>query len=108
VKVDMQPSQVNTITVPIAGTNNPATLAVATNYPMRVVVRNVGPNTIFVAHTSLEIQSVGATAGVFRMVAGSEEVFVLAPRQGIYAVASGVGGLVSIAVSQAIPNMWES
>lgn len=106
--IEMQPSVVNTITVPATGTNNPATLVIATTVPMRCVVRNVGPNTVFVAHTSLEVQSTGTTTGIFRIFAGNEEVFVLAPRQGLYAVASAADGLVSIALSQAIPNTWES
>lgn len=106
--IDMQQSLLNTITVPAAGTDNPATIVIASNMPMRAVVRNVGPNVVLVAHTALEIQSVGATTGVFRVLAGSEEVFVLAPRQGLYAVANGAAGLISVALSQAIPNTWES
>ncbi len=100
----MQDSLVNTISVPIIGTLNPATLYRAATIPLRLVVRNVGPVPVFLAHTASEIQQIGATAGVFQIGPTQEEVFVLAPKQGLWAVAGGAIGTVCIAVSEAIPN----
>jgi len=99
----MQPSQVNTITIPAAGTPNPATLWRAALVPTRVVVRNVGRSLILLAHSSSEIQTAEATAGVFHLPAGAEGTFILAPKQGMWAVSAVAGGLVSIAVSEAMP-----
>ncbi len=102
----MQPSQVNTIQVPTIGTNNPATLVIAALVPTRIVVRNVGAVIVFLAHSSAEIQSINTTAGVYRLPAGQEDVFVLAPQQGLWAVASGAVGTVSIAISEAMSIFW--
>lgn len=102
----MQDSQVNTISVPVIGTINPATLVRAANLPMRIVVRNVGPVTVFVAHNASEIQQIGATAGVFQIPPGTEDIFVLAPKQGLWAVSGGAIGTVCIAISEAITRDW--
>lgn len=97
-------SRLDTIAVPIIGGNNPATIAIATSVPMRLVVRNVGPVTVFLAHSSNEVQSVGVTAGVYQLPPGISEVIVLAPKQGVWAASQGAGGMVSIALSEALPS----
>jgi len=100
----MQDSKVNTVQVPPTGTN-PSVLIYATQTPMRVVVRNVGGTTIFLAHDTSVLQgSPPGLAGTFQLPAGASEVFVLQPKQGLFAAATGAGGIASIAVSEAIPS----
>jgi len=100
----MRESKVNTITAPAAGSANPATLFYADTHPMRVLVRNVGGSLIYLAHDSNTLTQTGVTANAFRLPSGQSEVFVLAPKQALFAASSGAAGLVSIAVSEAIPT----
>ncbi len=99
-------SKVNTVVVPPVGTD-PSTLWIAADFPVRVVVRNVGGNILILAHDSSTLANFPpGNAGTFVLPAGDSEVFVLQPRQGIYASGSGGGGLASIAVSEALPQTW--
>lgn len=98
-------SVVNTVIVPTIGTN-PATLYSAAKVPLRVVVRNVGGAVLFIAHDSSTLAQPPALAGTFQLPPGVSEVFVLIPRQGIYAASAGAGGLASIAVSEALLQVW--
>lgn len=101
----MHDSKLNTVSVPVAGSPNPAVITQATAVPFRVVVRNVGGNLVFLAHDSATLTSAPVAANVFQLPPGASEVFVLNVKQGLYAAAQGGGGLISIAVSEAIPNM---
>lgn len=101
----MRESKVNTLNVPQVGSTNPATLFYADKVPMRVVVRNVGGALLLIAHDSNTLQQGAIVANAFRLPSGDSEVFVLAPKQGIFAASAGAGGQASIAVSEAIPNM---
>jgi hypothetical protein len=104
----MQPSQLNTLALPSMGTDNPATLAKAAQIPLRVVVRNTGPNLVLVAHDSGTLMNTPVTANAFKIppVIG-EDTFVLAPGEGLFAVAIGIGGEVSVAISEALPIKLE-
>lgn len=102
-----QDSRVDTIAIPAIGTRNPATLVIASRAPMRLVVRNGGPVLIFLAHTSSEISNIGVTAGVYQLPPGMVDIFVLQPKQGMWAVGQGAGGIVSIAVSEALLQYWQ-
>lgn len=100
----MRPSLVNTVAVPVAGAPSPATLYVAAQLPLRLLVRNCGANLVFLAHNASDLAD--ATAGViaaYQLPAGYADVFVLAPKQGMYAVGFGGGSQLSIAVSEALP-----
>jgi hypothetical protein len=101
----MQNSTLNTLTVPGAAAGNPATLFKASNTPIRIAVTNVGGSTVFLAHDtpSLINQPVQTNTYLLQSGAGVQVVILLAPQQGLYAVAQGAGGLVSIAVSEALP-----
>jgi hypothetical protein len=101
----MHDSQLTTISVPIIGSLSPATITQATEVPFRVVVRNVGGNVVFLAHTSAALQVVPVAADVFQLPPGQTDVFVLNAKQGIYAAAQGGGGLVACAISEALPIM---
>lgn len=98
--------------VPQLGLADPARLFQAGQHqPMRVVVRNTGGNLVFLAHDVSDLSQVNSSAGSYALPAGEADVFVLAPGQSIIAAASGGGGQVSIAASDAIPidkNYMES
>ncbi len=105
----MRNSVFNTIGVPLAGSKDPATLYVAAATPLRIVVRNVGPANLLLAFASSDLSNVqSGLAATFQLPAGVSEVFVLAPKQGIWAVALGGGGLASISVSEAFPQALEA
>lgn len=97
-------SQVNTIFVPPPG-GSPATLYIAAEVPLRLVVRNAGGVNLLLAHDTNSL-SQGSLAGTFQLGVGQSEVFVLMPRQGMYAIAAGAGTIVSLAVSEALPETW--
>lgn len=102
----MKPSLLNTIPVPPVGSDNPGTIMRASTVPMRVLVRNVGAALVFLAHSENELQAVGIVAGVYELPAGQEDVFVLAPKQGLFVVGIGASGRVSYAASEAIPTSF--
>jgi hypothetical protein len=101
----VHPSLVNTVAVPVAGSPNPATLYVATTMPLRLLVRNCGANLVFLAHNASDLTANGGSGiiAAYQLPAGYADVFVLAPKQGMYAVGFGGGSQISIAVSEALP-----
>lgn len=99
----MQNSQNNTLGLPAQGSQNPSTLARAGAVPLRVVVRNVGPNLVLIAHDIGTLTATPAVAGTFRLGPTMEDVFILAPQEGLFATAIGAGGVVSVAISGAMP-----
>ena len=98
-------SKMNTVLVPAVGTA-PATLYVAASAPLRIVVRNISGAVILLSHNSTTLNQPPVLADTFQLGPGTESVFILVPKQGIYAGAAGAGGIVSIAVSEAIPISW--
>jgi hypothetical protein len=103
--MEMNDSQVRTMTIPGVPTQNPPAVATAMrDRPMRVVVENVGPTAIRLAFSS---SSLGATTseGVdhFLLLSGRAQVLVLAPKQRLYAVSVGATGSLSVATSDALP-----
>ena len=98
----MQNSDFQTVTVQPIGSSTPTTLAKAAQYPLRVLVSNVGPVLIFVA-TSVTDLTPRPTTATYRIFPGEEHAFVLAPKQSAYAVGAAVGGLMSIVSSEALP-----
>jgi len=101
----MQPSVVNTMSVPSAGSGEPTLVFVAGQIPMRVNVSNVGAVSVQLAHESSTLTNSPPTLGkTFILPIGREVVFVLAPGQAIVAVSQGAGGEISIAASEAIPQ----
>ena len=98
----MQPTQFITLSVP--STTTVTTLAKATDIPLRVLVRNVGAALAFITGNVQDISvATGPTTGTYRLPAGDEDVFVLAPKQSLYALVIGVGGLLSVSISEALP-----
>jgi hypothetical protein len=99
----MRQSQLNSLVLPIAGSENPATLMKAALAPLRVVVRNIGPGAAVLAHDPGTLSNVLGIANTFTLPQDREDTFVLAPGQGIYAVGQGVGIVLCLAISEAIP-----
>jgi len=102
----MRASVLKTISVPASGTERPAVVVIAAGLPLRIMIRNVGPSLLFLSHQASSIQgSTGfAASEVYQLPVGVSEVFVLAPKQGIYAVSQGAGGRACYAASEAIPT----
>lgn len=102
----MQDSRFETFTIGPFGTNAvPNTVAHAADVPMRVVVKNVGPVPIFLGTASADVagDTNGPTTNTYQLPVGDTDTFVIAPRQRLYASASAVGGIVCVALSEAIP-----
>jgi hypothetical protein len=99
----MQPSQLNTLVLPLVGSQNPATLMKAAQIPLRVVVLNTGPGTALLAHDPGTLTNAPVLANTFPLPIGREGTFVLAPKQGLYAVGIGAGVVLGVAVSEALP-----
>jgi hypothetical protein len=101
----MKSSQLNTLGLPLAGSPNPATLTKAADTPLRVVIRNVGPVTVMLAHDVGTLSNGPVFANAYQLLPDRETVIILAPQQGIFAAGLGLGGTLSIAVSDAIPAL---
>ncbi|MGH7176519.1 MAG: hypothetical protein ACREJC_03975 [Tepidisphaeraceae bacterium] len=99
----MQPSQLNSLVLPIQGSQSPATLMKAAGVPLRVVVRNFGPGNALLSFDAGTLSSVPVFANTWSLPIDREDTFVLAPHQTLYAVGIGAGCVVSIAASEAIP-----
>lgn len=100
----MKPSTVGTLNVPTIPTPAPATIVKSADRPMRVVVRNSGGANLRIAHDANSlITQASDVATHFQLAIGDEDTFILAPRQGLYAIATGAGGLLSFAASDALP-----
>ena len=70
---------------------------------MRVLVRNRGGTLIFIAFESSAVYGVTVTAARFELPAETSEVFILQPRQSIFAISVGAGRL-SYSASEALPK----
>jgi hypothetical protein len=99
----MKPSQLNSLTLPIQGSQAPSTLAKAAEVPLRVVVRNFGPGNAILAHDPGTLSNLPVFANAWIIPVDKEDTFVLAPGQGIYAVGIGEGNILSVAISEAFP-----
>lgn len=101
----MQPSTWRTISVPGVPAPSPSNLAMAMDdRPMRVLVDNVGPVPLRIAGTATALAgSAAAATDHYVMLPGAHRVFVLAPKQRMFAVAIGAGGLASVHASDALP-----
>jgi hypothetical protein len=102
---DPQSSQLNTLDVPLVGAGAPAVLTYAAKAPLRVLVRNIGGTDVFLSHDAETLTQQGL-ANTFQLPPATSEVIVLQHKQLLVAAAAGAGGLVSIAVSEALPARW--
>lgn len=98
----MQNTSFETFNVQPVGSQSPTTLAKAAQHPLRVLVTNVGPVTIFIALNTTDLQP-SPTMQTYRVFPGSQHAIVLAPKQGLHAVGVAAGGLMSVTASEALP-----
>jgi hypothetical protein len=98
----MQNSFFQTLTVLPIGSPTPTTIVKAAKVPMRADVSNVGAVLVFVAATTTDLSPQPSTA-TYRLFPGQSRVFIAAPKEGFYVVGAAVGGLVSVATSEALP-----
>lgn len=103
----MQDSLLKTLSIPDATlARNPAPIAHATQTPVRVLISNTGAALLFLGFSQADVMpgaGGGATSSAFRIFPGSRDVFVLAPKQVLFASAAGPGGQASMLVSEAFP-----
>jgi len=79
---------------------NAPPVAVATNVPVRVHIRNIGPVVLFLSNALNDlVNPEGPTGAVVRLPLGERDVFYLAPEQTLYALGAGPGGMCSVAIS---------
>jgi hypothetical protein len=98
-----QDMKTSTLTVQPIGTTNPTSLANAALVPLRVLVRNVGPVTIFIAVNTVDLLTPTPGVASYLLVPGEEDVFIINTKQVLLAVGTGPGGFASVAISDALP-----
>lgn len=98
----MQLTNFETFTIQPIGSTAPTTLTKAATRPLRVLVSNVGAVVIFVSLTVNDLSPQPTTAS-YRVFQGEQHAFVVAPKQGLYAVGAASGGLMSVSASEALP-----
>jgi len=101
--VPMHLSRFRDVAIPqfFQAVNAPA-VAQATNVPLRVHIRNIGPVVLFFSEIQNDLNNPeGPTGAIVRIPVGERDVFVLAPEEYLYALAAGPGGIASIATSDA-------
>lgn len=101
----MQPSRLRSVLLPAApSAARPTTVADAGDFPLRVLVRNIGALVAAFGYSSQDVAAPdGPSSESFRIPAGSTDVFVLAPRQKLFGVGIGGTNVVSVASSEALP-----
>src|SRR5438045_1221561 len=89
------PSVLKTFEIPAIGLD-PAILHQAADRTVRVVVRNVGGNLIFLAHDTNALQTDNvAPSEAFQLAPNQELVLVLVPSQQLLSAGQGGGGQAS-------------
>jgi len=99
----MTPSTLQTMQTPATGGASPATVAKAGDVPLRVYISNVGGAVVVVSFSASNLNTTAATTSCFRILQNRDATFVLAPRQSLFAASAGMAGMVSVAVSEALP-----
>ncbi len=103
----MMQSQVGSVAVSQAGTNDVGPFYVApASTVVRLYIRNDGPAVLLLAYESSSINGASAfsgSSGRFTLPADRDVVFILTPRQGVYAVSQGIGASLSYHASEALP-----
>jgi hypothetical protein len=68
-----------------------------------VLVRNVGPVTIFIGVNTVDLVTTTPGVATFHLLPGAEDIFVLNAKQVLLSVGTGPGGFASVAISEALP-----
>lgn len=101
-------SSCQTFTVVATGQNvNPTFLYMAPkNIGIRLEVKNTGATLVFIGFNNGDVAGdAGPTTATYRIPPGDTDVIVVMPEQKIYAVSAGLGGRMSVAISEVLPNL---
>jgi hypothetical protein len=99
----MKDSEYQTLNVTVIGSKDPTTLAKAADVPLRVLVSNIGAVVVFIAKSSGDVAPRPTTASL-RLFPNREEIYIIAPKQSLYATCAGLGGRISVSTSEALPG----
>lgn len=99
----MMQSIFQTIQTPATGTPNAATIAKAGTVPLRVYIANIGAAIVSLSFASENLATVASTTSCFRLAVSRDVTVVVAPKQTLFAASLGAPGVVSTAVSEALP-----
>jgi hypothetical protein len=101
----MRQALLKTVNLPAAlAGSNPVVIGKGTDVPARIAVRNVGAVMIFISQASQDIVGPGGVgSSAFRLLPGAAEVFVVDAAQELYGAGQGANGMISVAVSEALP-----
>lgn len=98
----MQDTTFETMTIAPIGSPTPTTIVKASKVPMRVILNNVGPVPVWIGDEVTDLVPLGNS--VYRIFPGDPYTFVVASTQSVYAISGGLGGQLSVSVSEAIPT----
>lgn len=91
------------ITIPVPNGGTPSPVAMAGTVPIRVLARAV-VGTTFLAFDSSELtQTVLPGGATYSLPVTAADVFVLQPKQKLYAIANAAGVILSVSISEALP-----
>ncbi len=91
-----------TFTLP-ALPNASSCIANGTDVPVRVVIRNDAGLAVFLSTSQGVLDGATLGSSIWTMNPADKDVFVLAPRQNLYAVAAGAGAQIVVSISEALP-----
>lgn len=103
----MQDSYFQTYQLPqLTGANpSPALLVKAGAKPLRVLIRNFSANPVLLASNVNAFTDATSRGSTYSLTNGVSDAFVLAPEQALYAMGTGLFPVVSVAVSEASPEI---
>lgn len=105
----MQPTSLFKITLPdlaLAPGGRVNSIAKARKVPMRVYILNLSGSECFFGFASESMIGPDAPGNdVFELPVGRDVTFVLAPEQVLYGCANGAGAAISVATSDAYPDV---
>lgn len=102
----MQNARAQTVIVQTAAPNaSPTVLHTASTVPVRVIVENIGPLTVFLGYAHQDVISSDGlpSTACYRLLPNRERIFVLTPKQALLACSVGGLGLATVNASDAIP-----
>lgn len=105
----MQPTKFLRLTLPplalVPGGRVNAVCTAPRDIPVRLLILNLSGAQVFFAAASESLIGPDAPGNdVFELPPQREIIFVLAPGQALYGAANGAGALISISVSEALPE----
>lgn len=99
----MKDSTYVTLDIAAIGAVDATTIAKAADIPLRVLMSNESPVVIFISKSPGDVAPTPTTSS-YRIYPGRDKVFIIAPKQTLYAIGAGTGGLLSVSTSEALPE----